>query len=147
MEYRRLGRSGLKLSVLSFGSWVTFGRQVDRDLALECLSTARDAGVNFFDNAEGYEGGESERVMGQALADLGWDRDTYVVSTKLFFGIKDDVNMKETLNRKYLLSAVNGSLERFDSTRFDDGYTLVECHLFTGRTHQIRVHMRHINHA
>lgn len=124
MEYRRLGRSGLKVSVLSFGSWVTFGRQVDRDLALDCLSTARDAGVNFFDNAEGYEGGESERVMGQALADLGWDRDTYVVSTKLFFGIKDDVNMKETLNRKYLLSAIDGSLERFGLDFVD----LLFCH-------------------
>ena len=124
MEYRRLGRSGLKLSLLSFGSWVTFGEQVDGDVALECLSTARDAGVNFFDNAESYAGGESERVMGQALAELGWDRDTYVVSTKLFWGIKDDVNLQNTLNRKYLLAAIDPCLERFGLDFVD----LLFCH-------------------
>ena len=124
MEYRRLGRSGLKLSVLSFGSWVTFGEQVDRDLAMECLSTARDAGVNFFDNAEAYAGGESERIMGQALAELGWDRDTYVVSTKLFWGIKEGVNLENTLNRKYLLSAIDPCLERFGLDFVD----LLYCH-------------------
>ena len=124
MEYRRLGRSGLKLSVLSFGSWVTFGEQVDQDVALECLSTARAAGVNFFDNAETYAGGESERVMGQAIADLGWDRDTYVSSTKLFWVIKDDVNLQNTLNRKYLLAAIDPCLERLGLDFVD----LLYCH-------------------
>ena len=124
MEFRRLGRSGLKLSTLSFGSWVTFGEQVDRDVALDCLSTARAAGVNFFDNAETYAGGESERVMGQAIAELGWDRDTYVISTKLFWGIKDDVNLQNTLNRKYLLSAIDPCLERLGLDFVD----LLYCH-------------------
>jgi len=113
VEYRRLGRSGLKVSVLSFGSWVTFGSQLDTGLARDCLAAAHDAGVNFFDNAEAYGGGESERIMGNAIADLGWPRETYVVSTKLFWGLTEGVNTKNTLNRKYLLHAIDGSLERF----------------------------------
>lgn len=113
MEYRRLGRSGLKVSVLSFGSWVTFGSQLDTGLARDCLAAAWDHGVNFFDNAEAYGGGESERIMGNAIADLGWPRETYVVSTKLFWGLTDGVNTKNTLNRKYLLHSIDGSLERF----------------------------------
>ncbi len=112
MPYRRLGPSGLKVSALSFGSWVTFGTQVGVDAAVECLRVARDAGVNFFDNAEVYAGGESERIMGQAFAQLGWDRYSYVVSTKLFWGIHSDVNMSNTLNRKYLMQGIDGSLER-----------------------------------
>lgn len=112
MEYRHLGRSGLQVSVLSFGSWVTFGGQVGVDLAVECLSAAREGGVNFFDNAESYAAGESERVMGKALAQLAWPRHSYVVSTKLFWGIYNDVNMRNTLNRKYLLQAIDRSLER-----------------------------------
>src|SRR3954469_13775158 len=112
MEYRRLGRSGLQVSVLSFGSWVTFGNQLDTGLARDCLTAARDRGVNFFDNAEVYAGGESERIMGQAIDELGWDRSSYVISTKLFMGIEDTVNMRSTLNRKYLLHAIDGSLER-----------------------------------
>ena len=74
MEYRRLGKSGLQVSALSFGSWVTFAKQVDTGLAKEMLTAAYDAGVNFFDNAEGYEQGQSEVVMGQALKELGWER-------------------------------------------------------------------------
>jgi len=124
MEYRRLGRSGLKVSVLSFGSWVTFGSQVDVELAKACLSAAREAGVNFFDNAESYAGGESERIMGKAIAELGWPRWSYVVSTKLFWGIHDAPNMRNTLNRKYLLQALDGSLERFGLDFVD----LVYCH-------------------
>lgn len=125
MEYRRLGRAGIKVSVLSFGSWVTFGTQVGRDEALELLSTAHDAGVNFFDNAEAYAGGESERVMGEAIAELGWERKSYLVSTKLFWGIDGDaVNLSNTLNRKYLLQAVDGSLERFGLDFVD----LLYCH-------------------
>jgi voltage-dependent potassium channel beta subunit len=112
MQYRRLGRSGLQVSALSFGSWVTFGAQIGGDTALECMSVARDAGVNFFDNAESYAGGQSEQVMGAALAELGWPRYSYVLTTKIFWGIHDEVNMKNTLNRKYLMQAIDGSLER-----------------------------------
>jgi len=115
MEYRRLGRSGLKVSVLSFGSWVTFGNadQIETaHQAAECLAAARDAGVNFFDNAEAYAGGESERVMGGAIRELGWKRYEYVVSTKFFWGIHRSPNMTFTLNRKYLAQAIEGSLER-----------------------------------
>ena len=124
MEYRRLGRSGLKVSVLSFGSWVTFANQVDTDLAAECLTAARDAGVNFFDNAESYAGGESERVMGEAIARLDWPRWSYVISTKLHMGIHDVPNMAHTLNRKYLLQAIDGSLERLGLDFVD----LLFCH-------------------
>jgi voltage-dependent potassium channel beta subunit len=112
MQYRHLGRSGLQVSVLSFGSWVTFGGQIGTELAVSCLSAAREAGVNFFDNAESYAQGQSERIMGKALAELGWPRHTYVISTKLFWGIYDDINMRNTTNRKYLLQGIDGSLER-----------------------------------
>ena len=124
MEYRRLGNTGVKVSALSFGSWVTFGTQMGTDLALECMQAAHDAGCNFFDNAESYAGGESERVMGAALAQLGWDRRSYLVTTKLFWGIHDGVNTKNTLNRKYLLDAVDGSLERFGLDFVD----VIYCH-------------------
>ncbi|MCL5047895.1 MAG: aldo/keto reductase [Firmicutes bacterium] len=112
MEYRRLGKSGLKVSALSFGSWVTFGPQLHNDTAQECLQTAYDMGVNFFDNAESYSAGESEKIMGAAIKELGWPRHSYVLSTKVFWGLHDCVNMKNTLNRKYLLQAIDGSLER-----------------------------------
>ena len=125
MPYRRLGRSGLQVSALSFGSWVTFGTQVDTGLARDCLSAARDAGVNFFDNAEAYAGGQSEQIMGDAIAELGWERHSYVISTKLFWGIHDGVpNMKNTLNRKYLLQAIDGSLDRLGLDFVD----LLFCH-------------------
>jgi voltage-dependent potassium channel beta subunit len=124
MQYRRLGPTGLKLSVLSLGSWVTFGDQVDVGLAADCLAAAREAGVNYFDNAESYAGGESERIMGQAIARLGWPRHSYAVSTKLFWGIYDEINMKDTLNRKYLMQAIDGSLERFGLDFVD----LLFCH-------------------
>jgi len=124
MEYRNLGRTGLKVSSLSFGSWVTFKTQLDTGLAAECLSAARDAGVNFFDNAEGYAAGESERIMGAAIRDLGWARHSYVISTKLYWGLHDEINMKNTLNRKYLMQAIDGSLERFGLDFVD----LVFCH-------------------
>ena len=124
MEYRNLGRTGLKVSALSFGSWVTFKTQLDTGLAAECLSAARDAGVNFFDNAEGYAAGESERIMGAAIQDLGWERNSYVISTKLYWGIHDEINMKNTLNRKYLMQAIDGSLDRFGLDFVD----LVFCH-------------------
>ena len=124
MEYRRLGRSGLKVSALSFGSWVSFGPQLDVGRARDCLSAAYEAGVNFFDNAEAYAGGESERIMGRAIAELGWPRHTFLVSSKYFWGLDDTVNTRNTLNRKYLLEAVDPSLERFGLDHLD----IVYCH-------------------
>src|SRR4026209_1211135 len=100
MEHRRLGRSGLKVSVLSFGSWESFGPQLDVGRARDCLEAAHDAGVNFFDNAEAYAGGESERIMGQAIQQLGWARESFVVSTKVYWGLTEGVNTRNTLNRK-----------------------------------------------
>jgi len=113
MEYRRLGASGLKVSVLSFGSWVSFDNQLKDQSAFEAMQTARDAGCNFFDNAEAYAGGGSETLMGKAIAELGWPRWSYVLTTKLFWGLNKAPNMRNTLNRKYLMHAIDGSLERF----------------------------------
>ncbi len=113
MPHERMGQTGLQLSVLGFGSWVTFGNQVDVGLAVECLAAAHEGGVDFFDNAEAYGGGESERIMGEAIRRLGWERHSYVVTTKLFWGLHDEPNMRNTLNRKYLMQAIDGSLERF----------------------------------
>jgi voltage-dependent potassium channel beta subunit len=124
MSYRRLGRSGLQVSTLSFGSWVSFGPQLDVGRARDCLAAAYDAGVNFFDNAEVYSGGESERIMGGAFAQLGWPRKSYVVSSKFFWGLDDTVNASNTLNRKYLLEAIDPSLERLGLDHLD----LIYCH-------------------
>lgn len=127
MQYRRVGGTGLQVSVLSFGSWVTFANadQIETTAqAAECLAVAKEAGVNFFDNAEGYAAGESERVMGAAFRQLGWPRHEYVVSTKLYWGLHNVPNMKNTLNRKYLTQAIEGSLERFGLEFVD----LVYCH-------------------
>jgi voltage-dependent potassium channel beta subunit len=124
MIYRRLGRSGLKVSVLSFGSWVTFKSQLDDTKALDCMQAAYEGGMNFFDNAEVYAGGESEAIMGRALEQLGWPRHSYVVSTKFFWGIHDGVNTRNTLNRKYLSQAIDASLERLRLDVVD----LVFCH-------------------
>ena len=112
MNYRRLGRSGLRVSELSFGSWVTYGNQLDEDRARECMAAAYDAGVNFFDNAEVYARGRAESIMGEALRKLGWRRSSYIVSTKFFWGLNDGPNEKNTLNRKYLMQAIDGSLAR-----------------------------------
>jgi len=122
MPMRRLGPSGLKVSVLSFGSWVTFKDQMDVGLAAESMAAARDAGVNFFDNAEIYAGGESERVMGEAIARLGWSRHEYVVTSKFFWGIHDGPNTRNTLNRKYLLEAIPAALDRFGLEHLDVVY-------------------------
>src|SRR5689334_23205431 len=111
MNYRRLGKSGLKVSEFSFGSWITYGNQMDVKLARECMAAARDAGVNFFDNAEVYANGKSEEIMGEVLKQLGWSRLQYLVSTKFFWGIEDGPNSKSTLNRKYLMQAIDGSLK------------------------------------
>jgi voltage-dependent potassium channel beta subunit len=124
MNYRRLGRSGLKVSELSFGSWVTYGNQLDTKAAVECMAAAWGRGVNFFDNAQVYAAGKSEEIMGEALAKSGWPRVKYVVSTKFFWGITDGPNEKNTLNRKYLLDAIDGSLKRLRLDYVD----LVYCH-------------------
>jgi voltage-dependent potassium channel beta subunit len=127
MQYRRLGRSGLQVSELSLGSWVTYHNQVDTGSATEMLAAAMDAGVNFFDNAEVYANGESERVMGAAFKALKWPRLNYVVSTKFFWGLATEgagINRKNTLNRKYLMQAIDASLERFGLDFID----LVYCH-------------------
>ncbi len=127
MQYRRLGRSGLRVSALSLGSWVTYHNQVDDSAAVELMAAAFDAGVNFFDNAEVYAGGRSEEVMGRALKALAWPRLNYVVSTKFFWGLDrqgDAVNRKDTLNRKYLMQAMDASLARMGLDFID----LIYCH-------------------
>jgi len=124
MNYRRLGRAGVKVSELSFGSWVTYGNQMGESAARECMAAAYDAGVNFFDNAEVYAKGESETLMGEALRKLGWRRSSYLVSTKFYWGLADGPNEKNTLNRKYLMQAIDGSLRRLGLDHVD----LVFCH-------------------
>lgn len=130
MLYRRLGRSGLQVSLFSLGSWVTFHNQVDASGVREMMAAARDAGINFFDNAEVYANGESERLMGEALAQLKWHRLDYVVSSKFFWGLdagtaeKPRINGRNTLNRKYLMQAVDGSLKRMGLDFID----LIFCH-------------------
>lgn len=124
MEYRHLGKSGIRVSALSLGSWVTFHNQVDVDAAVESMAAAYDAGVNFFDNAEIYAGGKAEEVMGAALKKLGWRRSSYLVSSKFYWGLNDSVNERNTLNRKRLIEGVNGSLKRFDLDYID----LIFCH-------------------
>ncbi len=124
MQYRRLGRAGVRVSVLSFGSWVSFGPQLAGSTARDCLAAAYDAGINFFDNAEVYAGGKSELIMGEAIAALGWPRHTYLISTKFYWGIAELVNTRNTLNRKYLLQAIDGSLQRLRHDFVD----LVFCH-------------------
>ncbi len=124
MDYRKLGNTGLRISELSFGSWVTFANQADVDKTVDMMSAAYDAGVNFFDNAETYAAGESERVMGAALKRLGWRRGSYLVSTKFYWGIHDSPLERNTLSRKYLLEGIAGSLERLELDYVD----LVYCH-------------------
>jgi len=124
MKYRHLGRSGLEVSELSFGSWVSFHNQLDRDDALECMKTAYDAGINFFDNAEAYAAGKSEEMMGSIFKRLGWRRSSYVVSTKFFWGLFNNPNEQNTLNRKRLMDGIDGSLKRFQLEYLD----LIFCH-------------------
>ena len=125
MEYRRLGESGLKLSALSFGSWVTFNKQVDTKLAERMFGLCFDAGVNFFDNAEAYEAGESERVMGRALKSLGRPRDSYCVSSKVFFGANPrPMPTQAGLSRKHVTEACHQALHRLGVDYLD----LYFCH-------------------
>jgi len=124
MEYRKLGKSGIKVSALSLGSWVTYGAQVDIDAAAATLKKAHELGVNFFDNAESYSGGESELIMGAALRKLALRRGSWLISTKIYWGLHDGPNEKNTLNRKRLLEAIDGSLERLGLRNVD----LLFCH-------------------
>lgn len=124
MKYRRLGPAGIKVSELSYGAWVTFGEQIGEEAAANILRTAYEAGVNFFDNAQSYAGGNAETIMGKALKRLNWDRGSYLVSTKFYWGLTDVVNQKNTLNRKFLLEGMNGSLKRFQLDYVD----IVFCH-------------------
>jgi voltage-dependent potassium channel beta subunit len=122
MEYRHLGRSGLRVSALSFGSWVTFGDQFGDDTALACMRAAYDAGVNFFDNAEAYSLGESEAIMGRVLEKTGWQRSDLVISTKIFWGGEGPND--RGLSRKHIFEGVDASLERLGLDYVD----LVYCH-------------------
>ncbi|MCZ6529500.1 MAG: aldo/keto reductase [Chloroflexi bacterium] len=113
MEYRRLGSSGLKVSALSFGSWVTFSNQLDVGRAVEIMGSAYESGVNFFDNAEVYAHGEAERIMGRALEELAWPRDSYLVSSKVMFGsVQDPKPTQLGLSRKHVMEACDQALER-----------------------------------
>ena len=122
MEYRRLGSSGLKVSALSFGSWVTFSFQMDDTAAAECMTAAYDAGVNFFDNAEVYADGESERIMGRVLRKAGWGRDTYCVSSKVYWG--GQLPTQRGLSRKHIHDACHAALRRLQLDYLD----LFFCH-------------------
>lgn len=127
MEYRRLGKSGLQLSELSLGSWLTFGKQIGNGIAEDLMKLAYDNGVNFFDNAEIYSRGESEKVMGKILKKMKWDRDTYTVSSKVFFGYKGLVDSKPTqkgLHRKHVVEACEQALKRLQVDYLD----LYFCH-------------------
>ncbi len=124
MIYRRLGSAGIKVSVLSYGAWVSFKTQMGGDTAYDCMKAAYEAGVNFFDNAESYAGGEAEVLMGEAFRRAGWRRASYIVSTKFYWGLNDGPNEKNTLNRKYLMQAIDGSLKRFGMDYVD----LIFCH-------------------
>ena len=122
MDYRHLGSSGLKVSALSFGAWVTFGIQVEDDTAYDCMKTAFDAGVNLFDNAEVYGGGRAETVMGQIIKRAGWKRSDLVLSTKIFWGGAGP--NERGLSRKHLIEGTNACLERLQTDYVD----LLFCH-------------------
>jgi len=122
MEYRRLGRAGIKVSELSFGSWVTFGDQIGEQVAQDCMVAAYEAGVNFFDNAEGYAGGKSETVMGNVFKKVGWRREDLVVSTKIFWGGPGPNDLG--LSHKHIIEGVNNSLRRLQMDYVD----LLFCH-------------------
>lgn len=122
MRYRRLGRSGLKVSELSLGAWVTYGAQVGDDTATECMTAAREAGVNFFDNAEAYGGGRAEETMGRVFRQVGWRRETFIVSTKIFWG--GDAPTENGLSHKHVIEGVNRALKRLQLEYVD----LAFCH-------------------
>lgn len=122
MEYRRMGKAGIKLSALSLGAWVTYGGQVGETVARECMAAAYDAGVNFFDNAEGYAAGQAEIVMGNVIKQLGWRRENIVVSTKIFWGGSGPNDTG--LSHKHVIEGMNSALKRLQLDYVD----LVFCH-------------------
>jgi voltage-dependent potassium channel beta subunit len=125
MEYRQLGKSGVKVSLLSLGSWLTFGNQIGDDVAEDLMKTAYDGGINFFDNAEGYHFGDSERVMGKILKKMNWDRTSYLVSSKVFFGSRRDQKPNQGgLSRKHITEACHEALNRLQVDYLD----LYFCH-------------------
>jgi voltage-dependent potassium channel beta subunit len=124
MEYRRLGKSGLKVSALSFGSWITFANQIENGVAERLMDIAYDAGVNFFDNAEVYAAGRSEEVMGEILAKKAWPRDTYTVSSKVYFGAGGKLPTQRGLHRKHVIEACEAALKRLRTDYLD----LYFCH-------------------
>ena len=124
MEYRRLGKSGLQVSALSFGAWVTFAQQITRETATQLMTTAFDAGVNFFDNAETYADGQAEIVMGEILKERGWPRDEWTVSSKVFFGATGEKPNQTGLSRKHIFEACHAALRRLQVNYLD----LYFCH-------------------
>lgn len=124
MEYRRLGKSGLQVSVLSFGTWVTFGKQIDNQLADQLISTAYEAGINFFDNAEIYARGKSEMVLGNILKGKDWARSSYCVSSKVFFGYEEGRPNQTGLSRKHIVEGCHAALKRLQVEYID----LFFCH-------------------
>ena len=122
MNYRNLGKTGLKISELSYGSWVTFSFQLDQKDATDMLKIAYDNGINFFDNAEAYASGESEKIMGKAIKSLGWNRDTYIVSSKVFWG--GEKPTQRGLSHKHVVDACNNALRRLQVDYLD----LYFCH-------------------
>lgn len=124
MEYRRLGKSGLQVSALSFGTWITFGKQIEDKTADNLLSTAYESGVNFFDNAEIYAAGKSELVMGKILKSKSWARSSYCVSSKVFFGYEDKLPNQTGLSRKHVIEGCNAALKRLQVDYID----LFYCH-------------------
>ncbi|GIV28042.1 MAG: NADP-dependent aryl-alcohol dehydrogenase [Bacteroidia bacterium] len=124
MQYRRLGKSGLKVSLLSYGSWLTFGKQIGDDQSEALMKYAYDNGINFFDNAEIYSRGESERVMGRILNKMQWSRDSYTVSSKVFFGDGGKLPTQVGLHRKHIVEACNAALKRLQVEYLD----LYFCH-------------------
>ena len=122
MEYRFLGRSGLQVSALSFGAWVTFGEQVDEDVAYRCMKEAYEAGVNFFDNAEAYANGQAEIIMGNILKKTGWKRSNLVLSTKIFWGGSGPND--RGLSRKHIFEGTHAALKRLQVDYVD----LIFCH-------------------
>lgn len=124
MEYRNLGKSGLRVSEFSFGSWITFGNQIGDTTSEDLMKMAYDNGVNFFDNAEVYANGQSEIVMGEILSKMGWNRDTYVVSSKVYFGAGGSLPTQKGLNRKHIVEACEAALKRLQVDYLD----LYFCH-------------------
>ncbi|MCS6990526.1 MAG: aldo/keto reductase [Chitinophagales bacterium] len=124
MQYRKLGRSGLPISAFSLGSWITFGKQIGDDVAEKLMKVAYENGINFFDNAEVYARGRSEKIMGKILKKMGWDRDSYLVSSKVFFGAKKDSPLQRGLHRKHIVEACEQAMKRLHVDYLD----LYFCH-------------------